>query len=95
MCTHGFGAFTADAVLLKEEDPVMISKLVAKSAVIQAGYSATDDERRKRETAMWWHTTRRSFDEGAFCEGDKEWWTAYVNKGLVFAVAEVACETVV
>ena len=68
----------------------MTSKLVAKSADEQAGYSATDDERRKEEIAMWWHATRRSFDEGAFCEGDKEWWTAYVKKGLVFAVAEVA-----
>jgi hypothetical protein len=68
----------------------MTSKLVAKSADEQAGYSATDDERRKEKIAMWWHATRRSFDEGAFCEGDEKWWTAYVNEGLVFAVAKAA-----
>jgi hypothetical protein len=39
---------------------------------------------------MRWHTSRRSFDEGAFCDGDKERWTAYVNEGLVFGVAEAA-----
>ena len=32
----------------------------------------------------------RSFDEEAFCDGDEEGWTAYVNGGLVFGVAEVA-----
>jgi hypothetical protein len=33
----------------------------------------------------------RSFDEGAFCcDGDEEGWEAYVNGGLVFAVAKVA-----
>jgi hypothetical protein len=30
-------AYTADTALLKEEDPVMLSKLVAKSAEEQAG----------------------------------------------------------
>jgi hypothetical protein len=39
---------------------------------------------------MWWHTTRRSFGEGAFFNGDEEKWTAYVNEGLVFAVAKAA-----
>jgi hypothetical protein len=68
----------------------MVSTLVARSAEIQAGYSECDDERRKGEIAMRWHTSRRSFDEGAFCEDDREWWTAYVNEGLVFGVAEVA-----
>jgi hypothetical protein len=83
-------AYPVDTAILLDEDRVVISKLVAKSAEEQARYSATDDGRRKEEIAMWWHATRRSFDEGAFCKGDKEWWTAYVKKGLVFAVAEVA-----
>jgi hypothetical protein len=85
-----FDAFAVDTVVLLDEDRVMISKLVAKSADEQAGYSATDDERRKEKIAMWWHATRRSFDEGAFCEGDEKWWTAYVNEGLVFDVAKAA-----
>ena len=85
-----FDAFAVDTAVLLDEDRVMISKLVAKSAEEQAGYSATDDERRKEEIAMRWHATRRSFDEGAFCDGDEEGWKAYVNGGLVFGVAEVA-----
>jgi hypothetical protein len=55
---------------------------VAKSAEIQADYSECDDVGRKREIIMECHTSMRTFDEGAFFDGDEEGWKAYVNGGL-------------
>jgi hypothetical protein len=85
----GLGAYTGDAVVPQKGDPVMVSALVAKSAAIQAGYSKCDDDR-KRAIAMKCHTSMRTFDVGAFFDGDEEKWTAYVNGGPVFGVAKAA-----
>jgi hypothetical protein len=67
----------------------MASALVAKSAEIQAGCSKCDDDG-KRKIAMKCHTSMRTFDVGAFFDGDEEKSTAYMNGGLVFGVAKAA-----
>jgi hypothetical protein len=68
----------------------MVATLVDVSDTIQAHYSNCTDEKMKEELAMEYHTTRRSFDEGAFCRpGDLEEWKATVRGGLVFGLAAV------
>jgi hypothetical protein len=76
------GAYAVDTVVPQKGDRDMASALVAKGAEIQADYSECDDVGRKREIAMECHTSMRTFDEGAFFDGDEEGWKAYVNGGL-------------
>jgi hypothetical protein len=84
------GAYAVDAVLPKEEDLDRVCTLVDKSAEIQADYSKCTDEDSKRKIAMEYHTTMRSFEEGAFCSaGVKEKWKGLLEGGLVFSLAEV------
>jgi hypothetical protein len=86
----GFGAYTGDEVVLKEEDRKMAATPVDKSAVIQDGYSNCTDEKTKEKLAMEYHTAMRSFNEFAFCcAGDKEEWKALLEGGPVFSLALV------
>ena len=90
MCTHAFGAYTGDKVVLSDEDREMVATLVDRSAEIQAKYSNCTDEKIKEKLAMEWHTTRRSFDQFVFCSsGDKEEWNTAVERGLVISLAKV------
>jgi hypothetical protein len=52
MCTHEFGAYTGDKVVLSDEDRKMVATLVDMSAAIQGEYSNCTDEEIKEKLAM-------------------------------------------
>jgi hypothetical protein len=90
MCTHEFGAYTGDQVVLSGGDREMVATLVDMSAAIQGEYSNCTDEKIKEKLAMERHTTRRSSDQLVFCSsGDTKEWKTTVERGLVISLAKV------